>query len=102
MVSGFGAFIGFGAFAKNSVKKLVVYLVCNVCFGLIPLGYGVTKIFDQIKSDFRDLSKTPDTWKNSPMKMALIAVCCMWQVIGAVHAIRLIRVWRKMNEKKKD
>ena len=100
IVSGISAYVGYGALAKNDVFRLSVYLFGNLIFGIAPLIYGCSLVVKIMKVDFKDMKNIPDTWRASPMRMSLIAVCFTWQITGIVQSIRLIKTWRSMNTKK--
>ena len=100
VVSGISAYVGYGALSKNDVFRLSVYLFGNLLFGIAPLIYGAFEAVKIMKVDFKDLKNIPDTWRASPMRMSMIAVCFTWQVTGIVQSIRLIKVWRSMGSKK--
>jgi len=102
VVSGLSAYIGFGALAKNDISRLSVYLFGNLLFGIAPLVFGCVGVVKQMQADFQDMTNMPETWKASPMRLSLIAVCFSWQVTGIVQSIRLIKVWRSMGNKKNN
>jgi len=101
LCSGVCAFIGFSSLSKNDVTRLAIYAIGNFFLGLLPLAYGVTQLVKKMNVDFRDMKDTPTTWKNSPMKMAIVAVCVTWQIAGLVQSVRLIKTWRSMTDRKK-
>jgi len=100
-VSGIFAWIGLRSLPKNDTRRLSSYIVGNICFGIAPLAYGVYVLVNKLLADFQDIKNAPKEWKNSPTKMAIVAVCLSWQVTGAFHAIRLVRAWGAMAGKKK-
>ena len=79
LVSGVCAFIGFGGLTKNNVTRLMIYLGGNILFGVTPLVLGALELLEKVKTDFKDVKDVPLDWKNSPMKMAVVAVCFSWQ-----------------------
>ena len=101
ILSGICAFIGFGSLAKNDNKKLIIYISGNMLFGIIPLFLGFYGLLKRVQVDLSDFKKVPDAWRDSPMKMAMIAVCFTWQIIGIIHALRLRKAWSSMVDIKK-
>ena len=101
LVSGIFAAIGLGGLPKNDVKRMVLYVIGNIICGVIPLGFGAVELVNQVLVDFKDMKSAPKEWKNSPTKMAIVAVCFSWQITGVFHAIRLVRTWRAMGGAKK-
>lgn len=100
-ISGVTAYIGFGALNRNDVKRLFVYVLGNLIFGIVPLLLGGSTIIKTMQKNFQNMKEVPEDWKASPMKMSMIAVCLSWQLAGFVQAIRLIRAWRSMGDRKR-
>ena len=101
LVSGICAFIGYSSLSRNDIPRLLVYIVGNIVFGLVPLVFGVNQLINQVKKDFSNMKQTPENWKNSPMKMAIVAVCVTWQIAGIVQGVRLANTWKSMGSRKK-
>ena len=93
--------LGLKSLPKNDIRKLLAYITGNLVFGVGALLWGSYELVQKLLVDFKDISKAPKDWKNSPTKMAIVAVCLSWQVTGVFHAVRLVRAWRGMKGAKK-
>merc|ERR1711931_143305 len=81
-LSGVFAMIGLRSLPKNDVNKLLAYILGNLFFGVGSLLWGSYELVQKLLVDFEDINKPPKDWKNSPTKMAVVAVCLSWQVTG--------------------
>ena len=55
LVSGICAFIGYSSLSRNDIPRLLVYIVGNIVFGLVPLVFGVNQLINQVKKDFSNM-----------------------------------------------
>lgn len=101
LVSGIFAGIGLTGLKRNDKKRLIMYVIVNIVFGIIPLGFGAVQLVNSVLNDFKDMKNTPKQWKNSPTKMAVVAVCLSWQITGIFRGIGLIRTWQQMGNAKR-
>ncbi|XP_065662107.1 protein jagunal homolog 1-A [Hydra vulgaris] len=101
VLSGISAFVGLKSLAKNDNKKLSIYIYGNILFGIAPLIFGLYASIKKVQVDMSDFKNVPDSWRDSPMKMAIIACGLTWQIVGIFHALRLRKAWSSMDSKNK-
>ena len=72
---------------------MLIYIIGNIIFGFIPLSYGAVEM---VKYSYTQYKRNVSfgEWQDFPIKLAIVAVCLQFQLIGLFYGIKLVKTWR--------